>query len=205
MDAALYEKLLEEVRSELAQTAPRLGELQSVEAFLQRRLEIAEDKSSYQNVLADISADLNSQHQSLAELQRIDRFVSGKLGKSSFNLELAPIPAAPKAPAESLAKQTPPPAKKPDPKPPAKDDDTKEEAPPREKIFPDMSAASSGMTIEFGPDGFPIHNAGPGKGKTEKNSSKATVPGGAGMDGATINFGPDGFPLDLPKAAPKKK
>jgi hypothetical protein len=61
------------------------------------------------------------------------------------------------------------------------------------------------MTIEFGPDGFPVNNSGPGRSKTDRNSSKATVPENAGMDGATINFGPDGFPLDIPKSGPKKK
>ena len=56
------------------------------------------------------------------------------------------------------------------------------------------------MTIEFGPDGFPIHNPGAAKSKTP---GKAPVTSG-GADGATINFGPDGFPLDFPNSGSKK-
>lgn len=219
MDAALYQKLLEDVQSDLAQTSPRLAELQSVEAFLTRRVETAKDKASYQNVLDDISADIERQNHWIAELERIDRFVSSQLGKPSFNWEPAPAPVATpqpapkpvpaKPPVESAPKpvvaKQPPPVKKPEPKPVAKDDDTKDEPPQRAKGLQEMPAASSGMTIEFGPDGFPINNLGVGKPKTEKGAGKATVAESAGMDGATINFGPDGFPLDFPKSGPKKK
>lgn len=215
MDAALYQKLLEDVQSDLAQSAPRLEELQSVESFLSRRAETARDKASYQNVLTDISADIERQNHWVSELQRIDRFVSSQLGKPGFKWEpapaaapIAPKPVPAKPPMEAAAKPVPakpvPPVKKPDIKP-DKDDDTKDEPPQRGKGLAEMPAASSGMTIEFGPDGFPINNMGLGKGKTEKGSSKATIPEAAGMDGATINFGPDGFPLDFPKPGAKKK
>jgi hypothetical protein len=53
MDAALYEKLLDELRSDMSRTTPRLQELQTVETFLQQRLEVVQDKTSYQNVLSD--------------------------------------------------------------------------------------------------------------------------------------------------------
>ena len=208
MDAALYEKLLEELRSDLAQVAPRLQELQTVEAFLQRRLESVQDKSSYQNVLNDISAEVGTQHQRIAELERIDRFVSSQLGKPSFQLDLsaaAPLPARPVSqPTAKPLPPKPPVAKKAEPVSVPKDEDTKDEAPLRGKALAEMSGAASGMTIEFGPDGFPVHHAA-GKPKSDKGAGKANIPESAGMDGATINFGPDGFPLDLPKAAPKKK
>ena len=219
MDAALYQKLLEDVQADLAQTTPRLQELQSVESFLKGRVETARDKASYQNVLNDISADIERQNHFAGELARIDRFVSSQLGKPSFQWEAAPVPApaaaippaAKPVPAKPLGEAAakplpakPLPMKKPEPKPIIKDDDTHDEPPPR-KGLAEMPAASSGMTIEFGPDGFPINNMGVGKPKTEKGTGKATVSESAGMDGATINFGPDGFPLDFPKPGSKKK
>jgi len=219
MDAALYQKLLEDVQSDLAQMSPRLAELQSVESFLNQRLESAKDKASYQNVLTDIAADIERQNHWVSELQRIDRFVSNRLNKPGFKFEPAPEPVVPaqpapkpipaKPPIESAAKpilaKQPPPVKKPDPKPVAKDDDTKDEPPQHVKGLQGVPAASSGMTIEFGPDGFPINTMGASKPKTEKGAGKATVAESAGMDGATINFGPDGFPLDFPKPGSKKK
>jgi hypothetical protein len=197
--------------------APRLAELQSVESFLNRRLDSARDKASYQNVLSDIAADIERQNQWVSELERIDRFVSDRLNKPAFKFEPAPAaPAQPapkpvpaKPPVEAGSKpapaKQPPPMKKPEPKPAPKDDDTKDEPPQRAKGLQEMPAASSGMTIEFGPDGFPINNMNVSKPKTDKGAGKATVAESAGMDGATINFGPDGFPLDFPKPGAKKK
>ena len=190
MDAALYEKLLEELRSDLTETAPVLEEMQSVESFLKRRLDAVKDKASYQNVLDDIAAEIGRRHQTVAELQRIDRYVSGKLGKECFDLKLAPPPqpaeAKPAPAAEKPAGKMPPPKKV---KP--ADDDTKDE-PPQDDLS-EIADEPSGNTIEFGPDGFPVRSEGPAK--------KARVPEPANME-QTINFGPDGFPVDFPK--PKK-
>lgn len=188
MDAALYEKLLEDLRSDLAQTAPMLEELQSVEAFLQRRMGTVKDKSSYQAVLTDISSEINNHNRSIEELKRVDRFVSSQLGKPAFDPQTAPRPSKPKTqvPVEPKTEADVPPAKKSAPKPPAK-----EPATAKSKQIP--ANVSSGMTIEFGPDGFPISGGSASEART-----------GSGMDGPTINFGPDGFPVDFPKSDSKK-
>lgn len=182
MDAALYEKLLEELRSDLGQAAPVLEELESVEAFLQRRVGTAKDKTSYQNVLDEISSDISGHNHSVEELKRLDRFVSSRLGKPAFDPNTAPRPSKPKTqvPVESKTVAKAPPEKKPAPKP---------------KPSPaNVPGSASGMTIEFGPDGFPI----------SANRSQSETAAGAGMDGATINFGPDGFPIDFPRSDGKK-
>ncbi len=232
MDAVLYEKLLDELRADLAVTAPKLDELQSVESFLQSRLEIVADKTSYQNVLDDITSDINSHNHTLAELERIDRFVSGQLGKPGYTppvgsptpkpspadivMETSTVknpPAGNKPPVENKppavktppvenkppAVKTPPPVK-PTPPEPAKvtDEDTKDE--PQKSPLQTMPGSAGGNTIEFGPDGFPVHGGGGmGKAPSEQNANSAAA------EGATINFGPDGFPVDMPKPGAKKK
>ncbi|MCA9069790.1 MAG: hypothetical protein KDA84_12745 [Planctomycetaceae bacterium] len=191
MDAVLYEKLLEELRSDLAQTTPMLEELESVETFLQRRMGSVADKSSYQNVLDDISSDINGHNQSIEELKRIDRFVSSQLNKPAFDLNTSPRPTKPKTqvPVEPKTVAEAPrvnkPAGQPVAKPPVADSP---------KLNPDSFAGtSSGMTIEFGPDGFPI-------GAGAKPSSDQGEAADVSTGGATINFGPDGFPVDFPKS-----
>ena len=194
MDVALYEKLLEDVRSDLDQSAPKLAELQSVQAFLERRLATVSDADSYQKVFDDISTDIERETRSVSELERIDRFVSGKLGKPGYtpSVSLPKVEATP-------ATRTEPKPQKPAAKPPRKmDEDTKDE-PPAERLE-NLPGDRSGMTIEFGPDGFPISSD--SKGKSGKDSKMATV--SHGMDGATVNFGPDGFPLDVPNSSPKR-
>ncbi len=187
MDVALYEKLLDAVRSDLDESAPKLAEIQSVTTFLERRMETASDADSYQNVLNDLSADIQRENHSVAELERIDRFVSGKLGKPARAASAA-VPAPAERP-RSQPKPANPAKKEPAPKPPQKnEEDTKDEPGPR---LEDLPSDRSGMTIEFGPDGFPINSA--PKGKSSKDARKTAVP-----EGATINFGPDGFPIDVP-------
>ncbi len=190
MDVALYEKLLEDVRSDLDRSAPKVAEMQSVSSFLERRLGTVSDKNSYQNVLDDISADLQRETHSVAELERIDRFVSSQLGKPEYKppadlpKPLAPViaerPAGQPKPQQAAAKT-----------PSKSDEDTKDES--SAERLDNLPSERAGMTIEFGPDGFPINSG--SKGKAGKDSKKAAVP-----EGATINFGPDGFPIDAPSS-----